>query len=216
MFKCYIGKKRILLEHNNDGIFFYICIIERNDTVQYVTFENVFSNTKSLINEIMKTEEDILIQQKFNCKKVECDYNVFKRFTRKKKQNKNDNNAKNGIENCILKILILYYGLNKDINNKRMKEIKESEKFYLINYEFIKQLKKCFNYSEISEVIQNNINSFNDSENNYELLLNEFEFLKCNNKELNDLKSIKMIPNEEIFIQGLKHFTNFIIVNSTI
>ena len=46
----------------------------------------------------------------------------------------------NNIPDCVLKVLILYYGLTIDLKNKIKNKTKEKEKYNLINYEWIEQV----------------------------------------------------------------------------
>ena len=214
--KCYLGKKKILLEINNNRIFFFICIIERNDSVQYVTFEKIHVYNKSFIDEILNAKDEILIEKKFTFQRLDFEYNIYNRITKKKSQNKKI--VQKDIENYALKTLILYNGLNKEIKTKIIKKNKGHENYYLINYEWIQKFQKCFNNSEINDIIQNEnyYHSYYDYEKNIELLLKQLDYINYDNKLLEDLKNIQIIPNEQIFIQDFKHFTNFIVVNSKI
>ena len=220
----YVGNNKILLKLLDNGNTFFICIIGKRDNVKYVTFENMNTYKRSIIKEIINAENNILIDKKFIYQNAKFVCNVYKKFQNKKEKNnvkiKIDN--KNYIHDHVLKILILYYGLNIDLDKKKSNKIKECEKYYLINYEWMKQFQKCFNYSKLIIEIKKNTkyNSLSDFENNIESLLNKFKNALNDNKEYNkdleDLKNIQINPIEVSFTQSLNHFTNFTVINSKI
>ena len=236
--KCYVGNKKILFEMNNIYGVFYICKVGKKEKKRYITLENVRPYNKSLINEILMTKDDILVQKQFTYEKSIFNYNVFYRIylnnsneniikitsnanNLSNNQRKNDNliiDNKKKIPDFIFETIILLYGLNEDIKNKVKEKIKDPEKYYLINYEWIEKFKECFNYSLIKNKLQNykKYNTFSEFESNMKKLLEDIKKLNIVNKDIDNLNDIPIIPNVEIINHNIKHFTKFIIVNTKI
>jgi len=178
--KCSIGNNKILIDFNDlSGGHFFICKIGKKQSVKYVTFQNIMPYSKDIIKQIIEEKEENLINKEFVPMKCNCIYNVIYRIninnSTKVKQsetniinnNINDNNIaqkKSDIPDYILETLILIYGLNKEIKQKIINKLKNSECYYLINFEWMKQFKEYFNYSEISKILEKytQYNTFSD------------------------------------------------------
>ena len=57
---------------------------------------------------------------------------------------KNNNESEDTIFDLIIKIMILLYGFNKEMKEKMKRKIKKSEKYFLINSEWIKKFKSNY------------------------------------------------------------------------
>ena len=232
--KCYIGNNKILLDFNDlSSGHFFICKFGKKP-VKYVTFHNIIPYSKDLIKQILEAKEEKFINKEFAPMKCNCIYNVTYRVnlnnSTKVKQketniinnnNINDNNIaqkKSDIPDYILESLILIYGLNKDIKQKIKNKKKNSESYYLINFEWIKQVKEYFNYSEISKILEKHTKNktFSEFETNIKSLKDEIIKSNINKKEGLFNNDIQIIPKEEKIKDNLKHYTKFVIVNEKI
>ena len=121
---------------------------------------------------------------------------------------------------CIKEVLILIYGLNKEIKHNIKIKKKTAENYYIINSEWMNQFKEKYNYSKISEELQkysNNkkYNKFSDYESKISEILNNIKKIKINTDEDMTLKDIQFISKEEQFGES-KHFKEFVLINSKI
>ena len=232
--KCYIGNNKILFDFNDFSAgHFFICKIGKKPSVKYVTFQNIIYS-KDFIKEIIETKEEKFVNKEFVTNKCNCIYNVIypiniNKLTKVKQKetniinnnNINENNIaqkKSDIPDYILETLILIFGLNKEIKQKIKNKIKNSENYYLINFEWMKQYKEYFNYSEIGKILEKHskYNKFSDYETNIKSLKDEIIKSNINKKEGSFNNDIQIIPEEEIIKNNIKHFTKFVIVNEKI
>jgi ubiquitin C-terminal hydrolase len=104
------------------------------------------------------------------------------------------------------------YKLSKDIKYKLASKDKSSEDFYILNADFLNQIKMIYNYKGISEEVQKiNYISENEFKNKIPGLINlirQKEIIK----EIVPLDDMKIVPIiEELYSE--KHFVNFGLVN---
>ena len=229
---CHVGNKKIVLELE-DIVYghYFICKIGRKETTKYILFEKIKFYNKNLVEDIIKGKEIELANRTFTFTSSKISFNIssFYRIdiskTIKCKQkdlnsiNENEEDIverKSIIPEYIIETLILLFGLEKDIKHKINIKCKDIEHFYLINYDWIKQLKEIFNYSIISEKLQTykKYNTFFDFESNIKSLIDEIKILKINQED--NFEDIPIIPTEELISRGIKHFSNFYIVNEKI
>ena len=127
--------------------------------------------------------------------------------------NKASSNSNEGnIPDFIIELLILMYKLSKDIKYKLASKDKSSEDFYILNADFLSQIKMIYNYKGISEEVQKiNYISENEFKNKIPGLINlirQKEIIK----EIVPLDDMKIVPIiEELYSE--KHFVNFGLVN---
>ena len=232
---CYVGNEKIVLELEDLAYtHYYICKIGRKETRKYILFDRVKPYNKKLVEDIINAEEIVLANRTFTSSKSLFNLSTFYKMAKnesikcKEKNfdsiNEIHSNIKNIVEKkhvpeYIIEIFILLYGLEKDIKHKIKTKFKDIQKYYLINYEWIKQLKDNFNYFIISQKIQEykNNNTLFDFENNIEPLINEIKILEINQKD--NFEDISIIPKEKFISRddkNFKHFSNFYIVNEKI
>ena len=127
--------------------------------------------------------------------------------------NKASSNSNEGnIPDFIIELLILMYKLSKDIKYKLASKDKSFEDFYILNADFLNQIKMIYNYKGISEEVQKiNYISENEFKNKIPGLINlirQKEIIK----EIVPLDDMKIVPIiEELYSE--KHFVNFGLVN---
>ena len=232
---CHVGKQKIVLEFNDISYgHYFICIIGNKRAKKYILFEKVKPYNKTLVQDIINGNEADLSKRTFTSSKSSFEILTFTGiditdeaiyYKRKNSislnENGNNNNrniveSKSTIPEFIIETLILLYGLEKDIKHKIKTKYKDIEKFYLINYDWIKQLKDNFNYSIISEKLESfkNYKIYFDFENNIKSLKDEIKILQINNED--NFEDIPMIPKEEVISNNVKHFSNVCIVNEKI
>ena len=234
VYKCYAGNKKIV-------IYFYdfsagdclICKIGNKPLIKYLVFQYIKPYSNDFVNEIIDAKEEMFAKKDYFSIKYKFDFKSYYRMninkSTKVKENEtniinnniNDNNIaqkKSDIPDDILETLILIYGLNKDIKQKIKNKIKNSESYYLINFEWMKQFKEYFNYLEISKILEKHTNYkiFSDFETNIKSLKDEIIQSNINKKEGLFNSDIQIIPEEEIIKDNLKHYTKFVIVNEKI
>ena len=125
--------------------------------------------------------------------------------------NKASSNSNEGnIPDFIIELLILMYKLSKDIKYKLASKDKSSEDFYILNADFLSQIKMIYNYKGISEEVQKiNYISENEFTNKIPGLINSIRQKEII-KEIVPLDDMKIVPNIET-LYSEKHFVNFII-----
>ena len=120
----------------------------------------------------------------------------------------------------IIKIIIKIYELANSIINKKI--ISCPIHCCLINYEWIEKFKNNYNYEKISQEINKHTksNKYYDFNNNIEFLINKIKEKKLNIRKgesiIDVIHGISFNPKEEEFSEGLKHYTNFFIIESKI
>ena len=137
---------------------------------------------------------------------------------------KNKDESEDTIFDLIIKIMILLYGFNKEIKEKMKGKIKKSEKYFLINSEWIKQFKNNYNYPSIYNYLLQNYNysTYSQYESNINLILENIKnsnIIKDKEKEfiIKDMKDISFIPfQEKLKNNFMKHYIKFNIINSKI
>ena len=123
---------------------------------------------------------------------------------KKKNARQNDN-----IPNIISDMLILLYALNKDIRNKKLKG---PLPFYLINANFLNQIKNLYNYNKICKELDK-IN-YTNIENKIEEVKAKINIKSIINKEI-IIKAVTIRP-EIKNLYSTDHLVNFSIVNKKI
>jgi hypothetical protein len=58
------------------------------------------------------------------------------------------------VPNSIFELFVLLFKFNKEINNKILNKDCKSESYYLINFDFLDNIKKVYNYKEVSQEIE--------------------------------------------------------------
>ena len=122
------------------------------------------------------------------------------------------NSNENTIPDFIIELLILMYKLSKDIKYKLASKDKNSEDFYIINADFLSQIKMIYNYKGISEEVQEfNYISENEFNNKIPDLINSIRQKEIV-KDIVPLDDMKIVPViDKLFKEG--HFVNFGLVN---
>ena len=92
--KCYIGNNKILLDFNDlSSGHFLICKIGNKQSIKYITFDNIKPYNNDLINEILETKEEKLLNKEYTPSKSNCIYNICYRINiNKPKKNKQKEN----------------------------------------------------------------------------------------------------------------------------
>ena len=229
-FNCYIGNNKIVILLFG-GIIFHDCLICKTgskSTLEYIILETIVNFKFTLIDDIIKKKNEYIKEKKsfplydinkiitYKCKKIKnydagFDNNAFN-------SNQNDiniisfNSNKNNIPDFIIELLILMYKLSKDIKYKLATKDKSSEDFYIINADFLSQIKMKYNYKGISEEVQN-FNYISEIEFNTKIpdLINSIRQKEII-KEIAPVDDMKIIPMiEELYSEN--HFVNFGLVN---
>ena len=223
---CYIGFNKYILEFDNgsDG-WGLICKIGKKNSTKYIIIENIKFPVYKLIQYIMKEKEDILVSNKFNyrnmkLKKLVVDIDNIKEKEEQNKKNFiiNDGNNDNLIYDSILKVIILLFGLNKEIKDKMNSKIKKMEKYYLINSEWMKQFKNKFNYQEVYNYLlqYTKYSTFSQFESNLDYLFENIKnsnIIPKNKYTLKDI-SVTIFPEKEKLKDNfMNHYIKYYIIN---
>jgi len=233
-FNCYIGNNKIVI-YINGGIHFHDCLICKTgskSTLEYILFQTVDNYRYTLIDDIIK-KKNANIKEKnsfplyiinkiipFKCKKIKnnnsgFDNNAFNLNSNEINEIPSNSNEGN-ILDFILEFLILLYKLSKDIKYKLATKDKSSEELFIINADFLNEIKKRYNYNEISKEVQNfNYISENEFKNKIPDLIYSIRQKGIINEivPLDDMKNMNIDPNIETLLTE-KHYVNFGLVNS--
>ena len=183
-FNCKIGNNKIVIDIYGGITVHdcLICKTGSKSTLEYIIFETIHNYKYSLIDDIIK-KKNINIKDKnsfplieinkiycYKCKKIRnsdagIDNNAFNfnqnniNFGNNKqdyiKSNNVPNNSNEGnIPDFLIEFMILLYKLSKDIKYKLASKDNYSEDLYIINADFLKEIKMRYNYKSISEEIQ--------------------------------------------------------------
>ena len=233
-FNCKIGNNKIVIDING-GITVHDCLICKTgskSTLEYIIFETIHNYKYSLIDDIIK-KKNINIKDKNSFALI--DINKIYCYKCKKNQNSdagfdnspinfNQNNINNNIPNnsnkgnipdFIIEFMILLYKLSKDIKYKLASKDDYSEDLYIINADFIKEIKMRYNYKSISEEIQKfNYISEIEFKNKIPDLIKSITQKQIVNEivPLDDINEMKIVPYIEK-IHDENHFVNFGLVN---
>ena len=148
----------------------------------------------------------------FTFRKNNKNYNKSSENVNLKKKNSItiiNQNKYNNIPDIISDILILLYDLNKKI---REKAIKSPTSFYLINSNFLLQIKNLYNFKKICEELEKG--EYKDIENNIESIKSKIKIKNIISEEL-PIEDKSISPKIEKIYSTL-HFVNFSIVNNKI
>ena len=115
----------------------------------------------------------------------------------------------NNIPNIISEMLILLYALNKDIRKKR---IKDGSSFYLINSNFLNQIKNLYNYPKVCEELDKM--NYTDIESKVEIIKSEINIKNIINEEI-EIENVKISPIIKK-LYSINHLVDFSIVNQKI
>ena len=115
----------------------------------------------------------------------------------------------NYIPDIISDMLLLLYELNKKI---REKAIKNETPFYLINSNFLIQIKNLYNYKKICEELEKE--EYKDIENNIESIKSKIKIKNIISEEL-PIEDVSIRP-KTLELYSTTHLVNFSIVNSKI
>ena len=226
---CYFGFNKYVIEFDN-GVegWGLICKIGEKDSTKFIIFENIKFPIYHLIEKIMKEKYDVLSSNKFKygnlkLKKLIIDMDNENDGEEKDlDKNNNNNENENSSFDLVLKIIILLYGFNKELKDKMKGKLKKSEKYFLINSEWIKQFKNNYNYSSIyNYLLQNsNYSTYSQYESNINLILKNIKIssiVKENEFVLKDMKDISYIPfQEKLKNNFMQHYIKFNVINSKI
>ena len=121
--------------------------------------------------------------------------------------------SKLNIDNCnvpnsIFELFVLLYKFNEDIKNKIQKKDYISENYYLINFDFLDNVKKVYNYKAISQEIEKC--QYNNDKDIIKLI-KEKKIIK----EKVSLDDIDIVAKTLTFF-GTLHNVNFTIINEKI
>jgi len=245
-FNCKIGNNKIVIDINGGITVHdcLICKTGSKSTLEYIIFETIHNYKYSLIDDIIK-KKNINIKDKnsfplieinkiycYKCKKIQnsdagIDNNAFNfnqnniNFGNNKqdyiKSNNVPNNSNEGnIPDFLIEFMILLYKLSKDIKYKLASKDNYSEDLYIINADFLKEIKMRYNYKSISEEIQKfNYISEIEFKNKIPDLINSIIQKQIINEivPLDDISEMKIVPNIEKLC-GENHFVNFGLVNN--
>lgn len=245
-FNCKIGNNKIVIDIDGGVTVHdcLICKTGSKSTLEYIIFETIHNYKYSLIDDIIK-KKNINIKDKnsfplieinkiycYKCKKIQnsdagIDNNAFNfnqnniNFGNNKqdyiKSNNVPNNSNEGnIPDFLIEFMILLYKLSKDIKYKLASKDNYSEDLYIINADFLKEIKMRYNYKSISEEIQKfNYISEIEFKNKIPDLINSIIQKQIINEivPLDDISEMKIVPNIEK-LSGENHFVNFGLVNN--
>ena len=245
-FNCKIGNNKIVIDIYGGITVHdcLICKTGSKSTLEYIIFEIIHNYKYSLIDDIIK-KKNINIKDKnsfplieinkiycYKCKKIQnsdagIDNNAFNfnqnniNFGNNKQDNIKSNNVPNNsnegnIPDFLIEFMILLYKLSKDIKYKLASKDNYSEDLYIINADFLKEIKMRYNYKSISEEIQKfNYISEIEFKNKIPDLINSIIQKQIINEivPLDDISEMKIVPNIEKLC-GENHFVNFGLVNN--
>jgi hypothetical protein len=145
-------------------------------------------------------------------------YNIKRKTNMKiyiNKKAKNFNLEKLEVPDSIFEFLIRFYFLNENLKDKIKKKIDISEKYYIINYEFINNIQKLYNYNQIKKELENF--KYLD-EKNLDYKISDIIYSikkKAIIKDIIPLNNIQIIPRiEELYL--IRQYVNFCLVNEEI
>ena len=130
---CYFGFNKYVIEFDNgvDG-WGLICKIGEKNLTKFIIIENIKFPLYHLIECIMKEKYDILSSNKFKYGNLKLKTLIIDMDNEKEEDLvKNNNDNENSSFDLVIKIMILLYGLNKEIKNKMTKKIKKTRKIFL-------------------------------------------------------------------------------------
>ena len=234
---CYFGNHKILLEFDELSYsHYFICKIGEKENTKYILLDKFKPYNKNLIYEIMEANKKELSNKTFVSHDSNFNIDVFtktsidknknnKKVTKKSINNNiNNNNSFNNLNNNvkiesdisdnIIELMILMSGLEKDIKNKISNKDKKIEKFYLINFDWMKKFKQVYNYNVINNKLKKDFNyqTFVDFQTNIKAIIKDIKSKEIIKKQGN-IDEIQIIPNLESINEYLAHFSKFSIVN---
>jgi len=221
---CYFGFNKYVIEFDNgvDG-WGLICKIGEKNLTKFIIIENIKFPLYHLIECIMKEKYDILSSNKFKYGNLKLKTLIIDMDNEKEEDLvKNNNDNENSSFDLVIKIMILLYGLNKEIKNKMKKKLKKPEKYFLINSEWIRQFKNNYNYSIIYNYLlqKNKYYTYSQYESNINLILENFKqsnIINENEFALKDMKDISFIPfQSKLKNNFMQHYIKFNIITSKI
>ena len=233
-FNCSIGNNKIVF-HIYGGIHFHDCLICKTgskSTLEYILFQTVDNYRYTLIDDIIKKKNENIKQKKsfpsytinniisYKCKKIKNNDSGFNNNAFNLNQNEINeiptNTNEGNIPDFILEFLILLYKLSKDIKYKLVTKDTSSEELFIINADFLNEIKIRYNYNAISKEVQNfNYISENEFKNKIPDLIYSIRQKGIINEivPLDDIKNMNIDPNIETLLTE-KHYVNFGLVNS--
>ena len=126
-----------------------------------------------------------------------------------------ESQVKSNIPICIFEFFFFLFKFNKDIKNKIENKDYNSELYYLINFDFIDNIKKIYNYKAIcNELEKYNYINDKDFDNKYKDIIKSIK-QKGIIKEKVIIDDIDIIP-QVINFYGTLHNVNFTIINEKI
>ena len=130
--------------------------------------------------------------------------------------NKNEKYAQNNVPDCIFELFIRIYYLNKHIRELIKTKSEISEDYYIVNHDFLEDIKMRYNYNEICKELQKS-NYKIDFEPDYIIneLIKSIKQKGIINQRVPLDKNIQIIPRIKK-LYGENHFVNFSLVNDKI
>ena len=240
---CYVGGEKIIMSIDGGRMFnqCLICKTGSKSSLKYIiyeTVENMENNKRELIS-------NIISKKSFNNKPIFPYNHIHKTYIYEYKKcynaeihyqnninidddfNLRDNNVCNisnnfiqdteecNIPNCIFEFFILLFRFNENIRNKISNRIDKPEKYYLINFVFLNNIKTVYNYDGMCKELQK-YKYFRDKsfENKFKDIVSSIKQKEII-KEKVPLDDINIIP-DTFEMYGTRHNYNFNIINEEI
>ena len=218
----FVNKKDILIDHKQSLIFIISSINEDYEyNIDYILDINEFKNF-NFINDLQKLEyENYINDKEVNdyISPIFLEDNIQGNCYKYKSEIKDYNNIRNYskyLKNKTLKNLISLYCNYQKINLKlKLKNKNQFEKYYLINHDFINEIKNNNGYKLIYDSLQKKIDNINISEKDNK---NLYYLLKClpvdlleqyKDRKIDNIKESMIINlNIEPFIKTINNYEN--------
>ena len=174
----------------------------KNNNYKKSTYVETHKN-KINVNNSIKNNDNYNSKRKTNIK------------TNINKNAKNFNLEKLEVPDSIFEFLIRFYFLNENLKDKIKKKIATSEEYYIINYEFINNIQKLYNYNQIKKELENfKYISEKNLDNKILDIINSIK-KKAIIKDIIPMDDIQIIPRiEELYL--IRQYVDFCLVNEEI
>ena len=232
-FNCYIGNNKIVIQLFG-GITVHDCLICKTgskSTLEYIIFETIHNYKYSLIDDVIKKKNSVIKEKNsfplydinkiitYKCKKIKNNdagfgNNAFNSYQNEINEIPTNTNEGN-IPDFIFEFLILLYKLSKDIKYKLASKDKSSEELFIINADFLNEIKMRYNYKAISKEVQTfNYVTENEFKNKIPDLIYSIRQKGIINEivPLDDIKNMSIDPIIKKLLTE-NHYVNFGLVN---
>ena len=220
--KTNIVNQRQNLIDDDFSVLGYIYLIqliqERNNRFKNPEINSGKIRSKSNFKESIKNDNLILNKQKFNIQNIPRQITPIK-INLRAIPNRVNLAPYNETSSKIIKILILLYGNEKEINRFYNQGFYNAQNYYIINRDWVEKFKEIYQYNKICTILSKKVfHSFNEYLNNLQNLLysneikNNFSNINTNNFPLS---AYDLLPYEHQ-IGEYKYLTNFTIIHVSI